>query len=201
MSYLSVNNPPSVNVGNHQLDRAAPVAAQVGSVDASKPLGAKPSVLPDYNRTVANGRESTVVSTDALSKLLDMFELLFKAMRDVLSGKKHSPDVLPTMDKPTEVKSQPGDNPALPGKELKAPIDAGKPVISGKDLKNQLDRDKPAEKKPQAESQPAVPGKDTKVPLETDKPVEKKPHRCARTSWSPRSCCPWPRRGWRMCEG
>ncbi len=186
MSYLSVNNPPSVNVGNHKLDLGVPLSVPAGNTEASKLLGNKSSVLPDHTRNAELGRGSTTVSTDALSKLLDMFELLFKAMRDVLSGKKNPPDTLATQDKPTETKPLPGDKPAISGQEVKTRVDEGKQpekkadidgktVLSGKDLKALVDTDKQTEKKPDAENKPAAPGKDAKVLVDTDKQTEKKP--------------------------
>ncbi|MBT9303984.1 hypothetical protein, partial [Pseudomonas sp. TAE6080] len=153
MSYLSVNNPPSVNLGNRQTDLPASLPTPLGGSDVSKLLGRKPNSFPEQNRNIEVGRDSTTVSTDAFSKLLDMFELLFKAMRDVLSGKTKSPGAQPTADKSSEAKPLPGSN----------------PVIVGKDAKVQVEADKQPEKKPSAEGKPVIPGKDTKVQVEADK--------------------------------
>ena len=186
MSYLSVNNPPSVNLGNRQVDLPAPMPTPLGGSDASKLLGHNPKVFPEQIRNVEVGRDSATVGTDALSKLLDMFELLFKAMRDVLSGKTKSPDAQPAADKPSETRPLPGSNPVIGGKDAKVQVEAdkqpekkpdaeSKPAIPGKDAKVQVEADKQPEKKPDAESKPALPGKDAKVQVEADKQPEKKP--------------------------
>ena len=51
MSYLSVNNPPSANAANRQLDLPAPmpVPAPPGAGETSKLRGNNPSVLTEYN--------------------------------------------------------------------------------------------------------------------------------------------------------
>ena len=186
MSYLSINNPPSVNLGNRQIDLPAPLPTPLGGSDVSKLLGHKPNTFPEQNRNIEVGRGSTTVSTDALSKLLDMFELLFKAMRDVLSGKTKSPDAQPAADKSSEAKPLPGSSPVIAGKDAKVQVEAdkqpekkpdaeGKPAIPGKDAKVQVAPDKQPEKKPDAESKPAIPGKDAKVQVAPDKQPEKKP--------------------------
>lgn len=92
MSYLSINNPPSANVANRQFDLPTPVPTPPGGSDASKLLGNKLNVLPEYNRATGAGRDNIVVSVDSLAKLFDMFELVFKAMRDLLSGKSPYPN-------------------------------------------------------------------------------------------------------------
>lgn len=133
MSYLSINNPPGANVANRQFDLPTPVPTPPGGNDASKLLGNKLNVLPEYNRATGVGRDNIVVSVDSLAKLFDMFELVFKAMRDLLSGKKPLPE-------PT-----PGD----------------KTVTTGLDGKVQVDAGKQPEKKAQTDGKPVMP--DTKV--------------------------------------
>ncbi|NMZ23279.1 hypothetical protein HBO02_12750 [Pseudomonas proteolytica] len=133
MSYLSINNPPGANVANRQFDLPTPVPTPPGGNDASKLLGNKLNVLPEYNRATGVGRDNIVVSVDSLAKLFDMFELVFKAMRDLLSGKKPLPEPAP------------GD----------------KTVTTGLDGKVQVDAGKQPEKKAQIDSKPVMP--DTKV--------------------------------------
>lgn len=162
MSYLSINNPPSANVANRQFDLPTPVPTPPGGSDASKLLGNKLNVLPEYNRATGVGRDNIVVSVDSLAKLFDMFELVFKAMRDLLSGKKPLPE-------PT-----PGDKTVTTGLDGKVQVDAGKqpekkaqidskPQILGNDAKVQVEAEKSQEKKTQADGKPVMPGADTKV--------------------------------------
>ncbi|MCF5087972.1 hypothetical protein GIW59_26630, partial [Pseudomonas gessardii] len=185
MSYMSVNTPLSTKLANHPLDLPTPLPSALGGGDASKVLDKKQSALPEYSRNVDTGREGAVGNTDALSKLLDMFELLFKAMRDILSGKKHPPELQPSPDKSSEAKPSLGGMPLTPSKETKVALETdkplqkkleadGKPAVSGNDLKMLLDANKPLQKKLEADSKPTTPGNDLKVPLEAAKPLTNK---------------------------
>ncbi|USW98159.1 hypothetical protein NHF41_16610 [Pseudomonas proteolytica] len=181
MSYLSFNNPPSVIVPNRTLDLPSPMPVPMPLGEGNKLLGNKPTVLPENNRPVEVGRNGVAFSAEAFSKLFDMFELVFKAMRDMLSGKK--PSLEPTLfdkvlttgqdakvqveaDKRPQKNGLIADKPVAPGKDLKVLSDS-KPAIPGADARVKLEGGKQSVVVPDITIMPKVAGTDSKVASDT----------------------------------
>lgn len=110
---LSINS-PSVKVDTFALDR--PLAApKQDSLPAAVNLGHVP--LPQHGSPSAQG--GVVFNTGAFAKLFEMFEMVLKAMRDMLSGKGmtvdagHPPKLKPQAADMAKVIPDPGKSPKV----------------------------------------------------------------------------------------
>ncbi|WP_157356533.1 hypothetical protein [Pseudomonas sp. CBZ-4] len=111
---LSVNNPPSVKVDTSTLDQSA-VTPHRGRFSSTAHLGRAP--FRHDSSQVAHG--DVMLNANAFAKLFDMFEAVFKAVRDMFAGKNiaadatHLPKVAPGADTALKVKPEAQSQPKV----------------------------------------------------------------------------------------
>ncbi|PZE15518.1 hypothetical protein DNU06_17680, partial [Putridiphycobacter roseus] len=109
---LSINNSPFVNVDKSVYDRS-PASADVNKSALPAKADTRAPVRSDCFQVAPN---NVIVNGGALTKLFDMFDMVFRAMREVLSGRNIAADVLPQSGQLPGVKPDARQLPVTPDK-------------------------------------------------------------------------------------
>ncbi|MFL1503802.1 hypothetical protein ACI77N_21875, partial [Pseudomonas sp. S191] len=91
---LSVNNPSLVKIDVPSLDRNAVSASKVGGGDNTQAPSSNANITPLHNDSSRFSPNEVMIPGAALTKLFDMLEMVFKAMREMVYGKNLTPDTL-----------------------------------------------------------------------------------------------------------
>ncbi|KAA6168886.1 hypothetical protein F3K54_27220, partial [Pseudomonas veronii] len=89
---LSINNAPFVNVDKSVYDRSP---ASTGVNQSAAPARTDTGQAPARSDSFRVAPNDAMVNGSALTKLFDMLDLVFRAMRELLSGRSIATDVLP----------------------------------------------------------------------------------------------------------
>lgn len=92
---VSVNNPSLVKIDASALDRHSLLLSKAGESSNLRRLGETVSPTPLHNDKSRFSPNEVMIPGAALTKLFDMLEMVFKTMREMLSGKDLMPAVLP----------------------------------------------------------------------------------------------------------
>lgn len=180
---LSVNNPSLVKVDASALDRTPVSPPNVGGDFNAQAAGLNPSSTRVHNDVSRLSPGEVMIPGAALTKLFDMLEMIFKAMREMMSGKNLMPATLPDSAPLPDVKpgvrnlpvssdaakqlNMPGAARLLGNKPADMPVkpDAGKPA--DRPVKPDADKRSDVQVKPDAGKQA-----DVKVKADADKQAD-----------------------------